>query len=101
AVPNAYVGLIIYGASNNLIGGSLPGEGNVISGNLASGVGIEYSSSGNTVQGNLIGVAADGTTPLGNSPAYGYPGWGVYFYQADSNTLGGANPGAGNIIQDN
>jgi CSLREA domain-containing protein len=53
------------------IGGSTEAERNVISGNTT--VGIDYVNYGpdeddslNTIVGNYIGVAADGTSPLGN-----------------------------------
>ena len=56
--------------SNNTVGGSAPGARNVISGNEQSGVAImgtlPKASSGNQVQGNLIGTAANGVNPLGN-----------------------------------
>ena len=55
-------------ASNNTIGGTGAGAGNVISGN--SGDGIDISSDGNFVQGNKIGTNAAGTAALGN----GIPG---------------------------
>jgi CSLREA domain-containing protein len=49
------------------IGGSAAGEGNVISGNLGSGVVSETGTDGSyNVQGNLIGVAPDGVAALGN-----------------------------------
>lgn len=52
------------GAQNNLVGGTAPGAGNVITYNGLGGVRID--SSGNQVAGNLIGVGADGVTQLGN-----------------------------------
>ena len=46
---------IAYGAKNNTIGGDMPGEGNVISGNVENGVLIEGSdSTGNTISHNSI-----------------------------------------------
>jgi len=51
-------------ASNNTIGGTGAGAGNVISGN--SGDGIDISGDGNFVQGNKIGTNAAGTAALGN-----------------------------------
>ncbi len=69
------------------LGGSAPGAGNVISGN---GGGM-YLTYGAVLQGNLIGVGADGTTPLGN----GVTGIDIY---GSSNTIGGPNPGEGNVI---
>ena len=64
-------GIGIFGTSNattgNLIGGLTPGAGNVISGLTADGVQINgATASNNIVQGNFIGVAADGVAALGN-----------------------------------
>src|SRR5690606_9160979 len=54
------------------------------------------SSNGNVVAGNLIGVAADGVTPLGNTQE------GTQFlFTASNNTIGGTDPGARNIIANN
>jgi hypothetical protein len=52
-------------AGSNVIGGSSPNEGNIISGNENAGVAIN-SSSANDVVGNIIGLGMDGSTPLGN-----------------------------------
>ncbi|MEZ4592400.1 MAG: hypothetical protein R3D55_14840 [Chloroflexota bacterium] len=58
------IGVYINGG-NNLVGGANLLAGNVISGN---GNGIRVNSgTGNIVQGNSIGVARDGSTPLPNS----------------------------------
>ena len=64
AMGNAFYGLIIYsGASNNTIGGTATGDGNVISGNNGQGLRIyDPSSTGNSVIGNLIGTQPDGVT---------------------------------------
>ena len=54
------------GASFNRIGGTLPGEGNLISGN-DMGVSITGSNApGNMVLGNLIGTDASVLNVLGN-----------------------------------
>ena len=53
-------------ANNNLIGGTTPAARNVISGNGSSGVEFNFAT-GNIIQGNFIGLAANGTTALGNS----------------------------------
>src|SRR5262249_799282 len=46
------------------------GEGNVISGNGEEGVALgDVNTLPNVVAGNLIGLGADGTTPLGNASA--------------------------------
>jgi parallel beta-helix repeat protein len=56
--------LIRHGAEGNLIGGTTPGEGNVIVYNALGGVRID--SPANQMAGNYIGVGADGTTAIGN-----------------------------------
>ena len=55
------------GSQNNLIGGSAPGAGNVIGANAYSGCYFyDPGTSGNLIQGNSIGVGANGSTPLPN-----------------------------------
>lgn len=66
SLPNG-TGLWLY-AHGALVGGSAPGEGNVISGNTGHGVAGDDANRGFVV-GNLIGVTADGTAPLGNGGA--------------------------------
>lgn len=96
ALGNGGDGIFIYGsAASNTIGGSAAGAGNVVSANAGSGVHIR-SSNGTLVHGNLIGVAADGTTALGNGVR------GVRFYSTSSgNQIGGAAAGEGNTIANN
>lgn len=58
---------IAEGAYNNVIGGLGVGERNVISGNRTDGIALFGNETrGNQVLGNLIGLAADGTSPLPN-----------------------------------
>jgi len=60
--------LISAGATNNTIGGNLPGTGNVISGNDVHGIDIrDVGTTNNVVQGNRIGTNAAGTAALPNS----------------------------------
>ncbi|MBV8856963.1 MAG: SBBP repeat-containing protein [Acidobacteria bacterium] len=84
--PNA-TGVSVRG-SNNRIGGTQPGEGNVISGN---GWGVRLFSGQNVVQGNRIGTDAAGSAPVANTVA------GVTSDGHD-NQLGGDAPGAGNLV---
>jgi CSLREA domain-containing protein len=93
------------GPDNNTIGGSAttPGTapGNVISGNNSDGVEITASgTTGNLVQGNLIGLQVNGTTALANTDN------GVLIgNSAATNTVGGSTPtpgtGLGNVISGN
>ena len=65
-IPNGVAGVaVIGGASNNTIGGTTAGAGNLISGNAGPGVSINRAgTNGNTVAGNLIGTNAAGTAAL-------------------------------------
>ena len=77
--------------TGNTIGGDGVGEGNVISGNFASGIQLLAGAAGNAIEGNLIGIAADGSSPLANG------GNGVED-TVGGNVVGGTAPGAGNEI---
>jgi hypothetical protein len=96
AVPNQAgvgVGVIAY---NNVIGGTAPGAGNLISGNTGEGVAIAGSNTGfNIVQGNYIGTDVTGTLVLGNTS------FGVRIEYGNQNTVGGSVPGAANVISAN
>jgi titin len=88
-------GVLIADASSNTIGVSLTaGTGNLISANFQHGVEITGNASGNWVQGNTIGTDVNGTAPLGNILD------GVYL-NANSNTIGTAVGGTGNVISAN
>ncbi len=102
AVPNGQNGVALSQAGpNNTVGGAAAGAGNVISGNGASGVeiggdaGPALDSDDNTVAGNLIGLAADGTTAVGNDDD------GVNVSNGDRTTIGGTAAGARNVIAGN
>ena len=79
----------------NKIGGRVPGARNVISGNQGTGVYISGSETENVVEGNFVGVGADGSTAIGNN------GSGLEIIGAGGHTIGGALAGAGNVIAHN
>jgi hypothetical protein len=78
-------------SSNNTIGGTMAGAGNVIAGNQGEGVVISNGTA-NVLQGNSIGTDPSSTIKLGNGDN------GVYLVNASGNTIGGTDAGAGNII---
>ncbi len=98
SLGNAWTAVAMFsGASNNTIGGTVSGAGNVISGNTAVGVEIhDVGSTGNLIAGNMIGTDATGTVALGNS-LHGIQIWNG----ATGNTVGGTTPAARNIISGN
>ena len=101
-LSNRNSGIVIRDSANNTVGGTMPGERNVISGN--ANCGIEFyggSATGNVVQGNYLGLASNGVSKLGNGYGGGF-GAGVYLGSlARGNAIGGAAPGARNVIADN
>jgi parallel beta-helix repeat protein len=96
-IPNIGNGVHLdMGAHNNVIGGTAPGDGNLISGNNVNGVLISYYRTlGNQVLGNRIGTNILGQAAVGNVLS------GVMIDQAANNTIGGDVAGAGNLISGN
>jgi hypothetical protein len=82
---------IFSSASNVLIGGTSPGQRNLISG--AIGAGIAGESGTAVIQGNKIGTDVMGCYAIGNANGI--------FQRSASLTIGGATSGAGNLISGN
>jgi len=94
AVGNANQGVWVSAAGNS-IGGTVAGEGNVISGTTAwVGIQLEAPASNTLVAGNLIGLNATGNAALANA------GGGIYV-QSANNTIGGTTVAARNVISGN
>ncbi|NOX62230.1 MAG: hypothetical protein GXP42_09850, partial [Chloroflexi bacterium] len=74
---------LIKGATQNAIGGSQTGAGNLISGNLGVGVRLIDGANENTIIGNRIGVVASGEVALSNVQG------GVRIENSSDNQIGG------------
>jgi len=91
-------GVIVHsGARENVIGGDILLQGNLISANHGHGVELTGSDvTENRVDGNMIGTTADGRFPLGNH------GDGILVTDgAHHNLIGGPNAESGNLISGN
>ena len=82
--------VLVQGNTLLMIGGNTPGARNIIANGSRYGISLSGGNS-NTVRNNLIGVAADGHTPLGNRV-------GLSLSLENHDTIGGNVPGTGNVI---
>ena len=97
ALANGSTGINHFSGSGNIIGGTVPGAGNLISGNGSSGllgIGIRANGEGLQIQGNNIGTSRDGTASLGNKD------WGILL-SGSGHIVGGVETGVGNLISGN
>jgi hypothetical protein len=77
------------GASANTVGGTTAGRRNVVSGNAGPGVLVDDAgTNGNAITGNLVGLAADGTSSVPNRTGI-LIGAGAKNTTAQSNVLSG------------
>jgi hypothetical protein len=88
--------VVVSAASRATIGGTSPGDRNVISGLVTTnGTGVFLNGTNDaTVQGNYIGLKANGLEGLPNL-------FGIVIRDSLSNTIGGTSPGARNVISGN
>jgi parallel beta-helix repeat protein len=96
AIQGQNIGVLIdEGATSNTVGSTVEGGGNTISSNSLAGVEIAGVSgagtANNSVIGNRIGTDASGQTPQGNAI-------GVLIFSSASNSVGSTAMGAGNTI---
>jgi CSLREA domain-containing protein len=94
AVGNGDDGIRMSGGSDSVIGGSDPGEGNVISGNGVTGVRVSGADTSLvTIYGNKIGTDASGGLPVPNQQD------GIFVANdAHDNTIGGFEGALRNVI---
>jgi hypothetical protein len=92
AIPNQD-GIVVNNlATDSILGGTMAGAANVISGNLRFGVSLSNVTE-IAIHGNLIGVLPDGTTAAGNGSH------GIFaFNNASLNDIGGSDANSGNVI---
>jgi len=90
AVPNAIAGIELDHSSLCTIGGTVPGAGNLVSGNAQYGILLDVGSNGNTVAGNHVGINATGSAAVPNNQV------GIWVYGATGNTVGPGNVVSGN-----
>lgn len=100
AIPNGFAGVSISGGpSSNLIGGTVPGARNTISGHYGAGIGkgvyiSDSTSSTNTISGNYIGTTTSGLVARPNS-------FGIWLSGAFFTQIGGGSAGSGNVASSN
>ncbi|MCA9054440.1 MAG: cadherin domain-containing protein, partial [Planctomycetaceae bacterium] len=107
AVSNGAFGIAVdFAATGTIIGGTGAGDRNVISGNTGSGGssargGIYVYGTNTTIQGNYIGIGADGTTVIANGQSAVGLSAGIYVSAGSGTLIGGTATGAGNIVAGN
>jgi hypothetical protein len=95
AVGNGTSGVAVRSAARTVIGGTVSGSRNVISGNKQDGIVVNGSGARYTlIQGNYVGTNAAGTARLGN-------GWYGIETSESYTTIGGTTASARNVISGN
>jgi hypothetical protein len=95
-LANAGDGVQIVNSPRNIIGRPHESRRNIISGNSEHGIRLDGRfATENKIQGNWIGIGADGETRMGNMRN------GVSLTSAPNNLIGGDEPNSGNVISGN
>jgi hypothetical protein len=108
---NNLFGIEISGGNNNTVGGTAPNSRNVVGFN-AGGIDVDNGAQGNFIEGNFVGVGADGTTPVGNllhgivlrsSNGFSAPLGPAQANEpgTSNNQIGGTVAGSGNLVEFN
>ena len=88
---NTVFGINLTGTAT--VGGATSGLGNVVSGNGSTGIQVDVTENPvTTIQGNVVGLSADGSADLGNDSI------GI---AASNAQIGGSSSGARNIVSGN
>jgi len=95
AMPNGIHGINVEGQPRGtVIGGGLPGEGNLISGNLSAGILIDNATD-TLIQGNVIGLDRALSQRIGNATC------GIVLIASNNTLIGGEGEQYANIIAGN
>lgn len=95
---NSFYGVRVVSGNANTIGGTTPEARNVVSGNDNFGISFAAGSSANRAQGNYVGTDASGVLSVPNGLGISTEGQSG---SPSSNTIGGTEPGAGNLVSGN
>lgn len=88
---NAVFGINLTGTAT--VGGTTSGLGNVVSGNASTGIQVDVTQNPvTTIQGNIVGLSADGSSDLGND---------TIGIAASNAQIGGTTAGARNVVSGN
>ena len=98
---NSLNGIVMFNSSSAQIGGVTQADRNIISGNLGranvSILGFGGAAENNTIQGNYIGTATNGSYDPSIQQGFGVS----VAANSNSNVVGGSSQGAGNVIAGN
>jgi len=95
-IAGAFSGINVLRSPNSLVGGTVAGARNVVSGNGSYNIEVSTFSEGTGVHGNYIGTDATGMVALGGG---GFAG--VSIFNVCNVTLGGVTSAARNVISGN
>ncbi|WP_439620393.1 hypothetical protein [Gemmata sp.] len=98
ARPNG-TGIVFTGSSANTVGGTLPKQRNVISGNTVQGLRLT-DAVGTTVVGNLVGTSVTGGTAIPNGSVLA-DGDGIRIEGGGFNVVGGTTAAQRNVLSGN
>ncbi|MFM7866590.1 MAG: hypothetical protein ACKPHU_20465, partial [Planctomycetaceae bacterium] len=94
-VGNSGPGLYLSGnVTGAVVGGSVSGSGNVISGN-GYGIQLDQTTGAVRISGNRVGTTADGVGGLGNA------NYGIFVYRSQSIVIGTDGDGKGDDLEGN
>lgn len=97
ALPNVHgIGISGSATANNTIGGTSASARNLVAGNSNLGIVLESTTSGNTIQGNWVGLDVSGAAAISAQTN------GIQVQTgATGNVIGGTTAGAGNVVSGN